>query len=40
MAPLAREKVWVLQPRYFYDPEEPGVALARRRPATGAYRRC
>jgi len=30
MAPLAREEVWVLQPRYFYDPEEPGVALARR----------
>lgn len=30
MAPLARAKVWVLQPRYFYDPEDPGVALARR----------
>lgn len=30
MAPLARGQVWVLQPRYFYDPEDPGVALARR----------
>ncbi len=28
MAPAARAKVWVLQPRYFYDPEDPGVALA------------
>ena len=29
MAPLARARVWVLQPHYCYDPEEPGVALAR-----------
>jgi DNA-binding CsgD family transcriptional regulator len=30
MAPLAQSQVWVMQPRYFYDPEDPGVALARR----------
>ncbi len=27
MEPLAQRCAWVLQPRYFYDPEDPGVEL-------------
>lgn len=29
MEPSAGQAAWVLQPRYFYDPEDPGVALTR-----------
>lgn len=29
MEPSATHAAWVLQPRYFYDPEDPGVALTR-----------
>ena len=29
MEPSARRTVYVLQPRYFYDPEDPGVELTR-----------
>jgi DNA-binding CsgD family transcriptional regulator len=29
IAPAATRSVWVMQPQYAYDPEEPGVALAR-----------
>jgi DNA-binding CsgD family transcriptional regulator len=29
IAPAATRSVWVMQPEYAYDPEEPGVALGR-----------
>src|SRR3954453_12129555 len=29
IAPAATSTSWVLQPRYAYDPEDPGVALTR-----------
>jgi DNA-binding CsgD family transcriptional regulator len=29
IAPAATRSVWVMQPEYAYDPEEPGVVLAR-----------
>lgn len=28
IAPTARRSAWVMQPRYFYDPEDPGVELS------------
>ncbi len=35
MAPNAERSVWVLQPRYFYDPEDPGVQLSHAAQARG-----
>jgi DNA-binding CsgD family transcriptional regulator len=28
IAPTVRRSAWVMQPRYFYDPEDPGVELS------------
>ena len=30
IAPTTRRSAWVMQPRYFYDPEDPGVELSHR----------
>jgi len=35
MEPSAERSVWVLQPRYFYDPEDPGVELTNSALARG-----
>jgi DNA-binding CsgD family transcriptional regulator len=35
IAPAASHSSWVLQPRYSYDPEDPGVALTRAARARG-----
>jgi DNA-binding CsgD family transcriptional regulator len=35
LEPSAERSAWVMQPRYFYDPEEPGVELSRAALARG-----
>ena len=35
LEPSAERSAWVMQPRYFYDPEEPGVELSRAAQARG-----
>jgi DNA-binding CsgD family transcriptional regulator len=35
MEPLAQRSLWVLQPHYFYDPEDPGVELTYSTQARG-----
>lgn len=35
LAPTAERSVWVMQPRYFYDPEDPGVRLSYAAQARG-----
>jgi DNA-binding CsgD family transcriptional regulator len=35
LEPTAERSAWVMQPRYFYDPEDPGVVLTRAALARG-----
>ena len=35
LEPSAERSAWVMQPRYFYDPDEPGVELSRAAQARG-----
>ncbi len=35
LEPTAERSAWVMQPRYFYDPEDPGVELSQEASARG-----